>query len=160
MSYRTYVNNRQIFGNDECYPEWIKFIESQGIQVDEDGRYEGELTDFMAAMEAIENIVLDIEAGIQKDLSSMTPRAREATRLHSLFDLGHIKKALNEVKNEADYWPHLFDELYDTIECGYLFMPVVFYDACRDDLELDVRHPNRFRAYKLKPGKTIHISAG
>lgn len=114
----------------------------------------------MAAMEACENIVLRMETDIQKDLAFTGKRAREVTRLHSLFDLGHIKRNLDETKDQAGYRPRLFDELYDAIEYGYLFMPIILYDACKDDLELDVRHPDRFRAYRLKPGKTIHVSAG
>ena len=35
MSYRTYVNDTQIFGNNECYPEWINYIKSKGIEVGE-----------------------------------------------------------------------------------------------------------------------------
>lgn len=30
MSYRTYVNNKQVFGNDEYYPECEEFIASKG----------------------------------------------------------------------------------------------------------------------------------
>ena len=36
MSYRTYINDTQIFGNHECYEEWIDFIKSQGIDANED----------------------------------------------------------------------------------------------------------------------------
>ena len=37
MSYRTYVNDVQVFGNDEYYSEWIEFIKAQGIDVNEEG---------------------------------------------------------------------------------------------------------------------------
>ena len=37
MSYRTRINNIQIFGNDECYPEWMDFLKSKDIEIDEDG---------------------------------------------------------------------------------------------------------------------------
>ena len=40
MSYRTYVNDVQVFGNNEYYPEWIEFIKTQGIDVNENGNYE------------------------------------------------------------------------------------------------------------------------
>lgn len=61
MSYRTYVNNYQIFGNEEYYDEWIEFIQSQGIEVDEEGCYEGEITDFMSGLVVCENIVNKLE---------------------------------------------------------------------------------------------------
>lgn len=37
MSYRTYVNDVQVFGNDEYYSELIEFIKAQGIDVNEEG---------------------------------------------------------------------------------------------------------------------------
>ena len=37
MSYRTYINKTQVFGNSECYPEWIKYIESKGITIPGEG---------------------------------------------------------------------------------------------------------------------------
>ena len=62
MSYRTYINNTQVFGNNECYPEWIKYVESKGITVGEDGDYEGELDDFMEALDVVESIVMRLES--------------------------------------------------------------------------------------------------
>ena len=41
MSYRIRVNGVQIFGNNESYPEWEEFIRSQGIEIGEEGNYEG-----------------------------------------------------------------------------------------------------------------------
>ena len=58
MSYRTWVENTQIFGNNECYQEWLDFIKNSGIDLeDDDGFYEGEITDVMGALTVIENIV-------------------------------------------------------------------------------------------------------
>lgn len=57
MSYRTYINNTQVFGNTECYPEWIKYVESKGITVGEEGNYKGELDDFMEALDVVESIL-------------------------------------------------------------------------------------------------------
>ena len=62
MSYRTYINNTQVFGNSECYPEWIKYVESKGITVGEEGDYEGELDDFMEALDVVESIVMRLES--------------------------------------------------------------------------------------------------
>ena len=47
MSYRTYVNNIQIFGNDESFKEWFLFLESQGIEIDEEGHYDGYISDLL-----------------------------------------------------------------------------------------------------------------
>ena len=35
MSYRTYINGNQVFGNNEYYPEWIEYIESKGIVINQ-----------------------------------------------------------------------------------------------------------------------------
>ena len=56
MSYRTRVNNTQIFGNNEYYIEWEHFIKSQGIEIDDDGCYDGEITDVMGMFDAIDKI--------------------------------------------------------------------------------------------------------
>lgn len=56
MAYRTYINDTQVFGDNEYYQEWIKYIESKGITIDEDGGYEGELDDFMEALDVVESI--------------------------------------------------------------------------------------------------------
>ena len=46
MSYRTTIEDFQIFGNNETYPEWLEFIKSQGITIDEEGNYSGEIHDY------------------------------------------------------------------------------------------------------------------
>lgn len=165
MSYRTYVNGVQVFGNNEYYAKWLLFIKSQGIKVDEEERYEGEITDFMGAMEAIEAVVMDIDKDLREQMASIPASVPADSRIRkgmrSLFDLSGIYENVTAPpKPGCDYRPRLFDELYDKVSDGYLFMPIVFYDACKDLLQLDPSHPNRFRAYKLKPGKTIHVQAG
>jgi hypothetical protein len=60
MSYRTTIESVQLFGNNESYPQWIEFIKSQGISVDADGCYEGDITDFMGAVKAVEEIVMEL----------------------------------------------------------------------------------------------------
>lgn len=58
MSYRTTINGSQLFGNNEFYGEWIDYIKSQGIKIDGNGNYKGEITDFMSALTVIENITM------------------------------------------------------------------------------------------------------
>ena len=58
MAYRTHVNDVQVFGNNETHPEWIEFIKSQGIAVDEDDMYDGVITDFMAALSVANSIFI------------------------------------------------------------------------------------------------------
>lgn len=164
MSYRTYVNGVQVFGNNEHYPEWLDFIREQGIEIGEENQYEGHITDFMGAMETVENIVLRIEKEILENRMSLCGHGTKAAllaekRYPSLFDLTGIKRKLEDTAGDPGYRPRLFDELYDRIDNGYLFMPIMLYDACKDLLDLDLAHPDRFRAYKLKPGEKIHVKA-
>lgn len=37
MSYRIYVNDTQLFGNNESYPEWDDYVKSQGIEIGPEG---------------------------------------------------------------------------------------------------------------------------
>lgn len=62
MSYRTNVNGKQIFGNNEWYDEWGEYLISKGIKISDEGLYKGELDDFMEALEVIEKITMNIEA--------------------------------------------------------------------------------------------------
>ena len=94
MSYRTYINNTQVFGNGECYPEWIKYVESKGITVGEDGDYEGEIDNFMEALDVVESIVMRLE-------SERRERKKKGEKFcsQSIFDLGDI---YNEVVEDPE----------------------------------------------------------
>ena len=57
MSYRTNVNGYQIFGNNEYYTEWIDFLKSEGIEVDEDdGFYDGYIDNLQGMFDVIDAI--------------------------------------------------------------------------------------------------------
>ena len=65
MSYHVYIDNVQLFGNDEDIPAWNEFIKSQGIEIDEaTHEYEGEITDFMGMIECLEFIVQNIQSNL------------------------------------------------------------------------------------------------
>lgn len=157
MSYRTYINGIQVFGNNEYYDEWFEFIRKQGIHIGEEYRYEGTLTDFMGAIEACESVVMRLEA---ERIALRAKAGPLENRYSSLFDLGYIKEKILHPDPARAYNARLFDELYDLSDSGYLFLPMAVYRACKDDLALDPSHPSRFRAYKLKPGRLIRVSAG
>lgn len=153
MSYRTYINNTQVFGNNEYYPKWIEYIKSKGITVNEEGCYEGELTDFMEALDVIEEIVLDLESErrIRKEKG-------EKFRTTSIFDLGNIyDDVVNNPTEES-----LLDKEIHYIENGYMFLPYVFFKACEDIIEykgIGIRQKHA-RIFRLKEGCTITVNAG
>lgn len=101
MSYRTYINNTQVFGNNERYPEWIKYVESKGITVGEEGDYEGELDDFMEALDVVESIVMRLE-------SERRERKKKGEKFfnQSIFDLGDIYNEVVEDPEEESLRRH------------------------------------------------------
>ena len=161
------MNGIQIFGNNEYYPEWIEFVESQGIEVGEEGQYDGVLTDFMGAVDACERIVLRLDDERREQREELRKHGRRDAeseqwieeRYPSLFDLTGIRRKLGK-ETRPECRTHLFDELYDLVNDGYLFIPIALFNACREHLEPDVRHPDRILAYRLKEGCSIPVHAG
>lgn len=145
MSYRTRVNGHQIFGNNECYSEWLTFIKSQGIEINEEGNYEGEITDFMAALEAIEKITMQLH------------HDREG-----LFDFTWVPENVDKEDPSDKYRSSLFDEEIDMVRHSYALLPYQFFLACQDILERGDMYkiPGHAVCYKLKAGKTLHVYAG
>lgn len=156
MSYRTYINEKQVFGNHECYKEWIDFLKKQGIDVNEENEYDGYITDFMGALQVIEDIVLNME---KQRMQKNSEIKSEKCKYSSLFDWSHIPTKLeNEDKNDK-FHTSLFDELFDIVETGYAFLPFAFFLACKDKLEKAKPYSvnGYFHCYKLKDGEKIHV---
>ena len=154
MSYKTNVNGTQIFGNNEWYDEWGEYLISKGIKISDEGLYEGELDDFMEALEVIEKITMNIEA---------KRRERKETGgkffSQSIFDNGDIYDSL---VNDDEHYESLFDKEIEIIKNGYMFLPIQFFKACEDMLEytgIDLKG-NRTYTYKLKDGCKIKVTAG
>lgn len=160
MSYRTYVNDVQVFGNGECYPEWIEFIKSQGINVDDEECYTGEIHDFMGALAVIEKIVLRLNKQREEYKESCGGQIGKR-KIPSLFDFtGNIEKIINQSQDETEGYS-LLDEIFDIINLTYAFMPYVFYNACKDALEPTNSYdsPNHFSCFKIKDGCSIVVEA-
>lgn len=179
MSYRTRINGTQIFGNNEYYPEWIEFIKSQGIVVGEDGDYEGRITDVMGALNTIEDIVFRLAA--EKESRIIT--ADQARYAVKAAGLGDVQKGYDVIReNEKDHNPifdfswqykcmkfdredvyglSITDTLLNVIDTAYIFMPIVFLKACGDCIEkASSDEPGRLKAFKVKEGSSILVSAG
>lgn len=146
MSYKTYVNGTQIFGDNESYPEWINYIKSKGIEVGKYDSYTGELDNFMEALDVIESIVIKLE------------KERRVFHLKSIFDLGEIYNAVAAGQNDES----LLDKEIEYVDNAYMFLPYAFLKACEDIVEytgisVEGRHT---RMYKLKDGCKIKVTAG
>lgn len=149
MSYRTTINGNQLFGNNEFYDEWTDFIKSQGIKIDDDGNYKGEITDFMSALSVIENITMRLH---QERICNQNTK--------SLFDFSYVPDTVEKDK-EDEYGQSLLDAEIELVSNAYAFLPYQFYTFCKD--QLDKEHlfttPGHVYSFKLKPGETIKVEA-
>lgn len=158
MLYKTYVNDVQIFGDGVCYPEWIAFIKSQGIAVEEENCYDGDITDFMAAVEVIESIL----KRLHKEREDHRKQIR-GTDKKCLFDLSYIPRKLEAQgengKGKPRYYLSMLDLLMQATENAYCFLPYTFYMACSGSLEPDApfARPGHLKCWKLKDGMKIHV---
>ena len=177
MSYRTYINGVQVFGNGEYYQEWLDFVRSKGIKVDEEQGYEGDIVDFMEALDVVESITLRLNRERNKHIQLLTKAlgANISPNLvgeipKNLFDMTNIPKkidpdcsiTLEESIGKSRYGTSLLDELMNTIDNAYAFLPYSFYKACESVLErTNVFSSDRhFHCFKVKEGEKIHIKAG
>ena len=160
MSYRTTVNGVQIFGNND-YPEvWIDFVKSQGIEVDENQCYEGDITDFMGALVTLEEYVIQLNKR-REELSEKFNGLIGKNKIENLLDFSNRFEKIANQDPEDKYGYCLFDELMLIIDETYAFIPYVFFKACEDDLvrEHIYTTAKHFHCYKLKDGAKIHVKA-
>lgn len=165
MSYRTSVNDVQIFGNNEYYPEWIEFIKSQGIEVNDDGCYDGEITDVMGALKTIEKIVMQLEKEHREEKvdkwedNYITSESGELYK--SLFNFSYTYDKVVDSEGKR-YSNHLTDLLIEIKNNSYVFMPLAFLQACGESIKKGhiSRTDGRLYTYSLIDGKKIKVHAG
>ena len=173
MSYRTVVNDVQIFGNNEYYPEWIEYIRSQGIEIDEDGCYEGEITDVMGAVIAIEKVIQRLEEERRQKIREFKRSLKNVEekdlpeyvdRPTSLFDFRKNYDDYLDVQErfpDDEYNKSITDRMMDLRKDAYIFMSCLFLDAC-GDMITRVRHftvPGHLNCYEIKKGCRIKVHA-
>lgn len=174
MSFRTTINEVQIFGNNETFTEWLDYLNTKGIKINEEGCYEGEINDFMEMLTVIENITMNMEKHRQEEIIALMEQEKKEPNeylrniLHnpmsehykrSIFDLREIyQDTKEEIDNHDEYGMSLFDRLDQIVKDGYMFMPYAAFKACETDLEpTKEKIASHFKCYKLKPGKTIKV---
>ena len=156
MSYRTNVNNTQIFGNNEYYVEWENFIKSHGIKIDDDGCYDGETDDVMGMFDAIDKITKRlIEERKRQIFNGETDY--NGKPLPELTDLS------NSMWLDDNTSIFMFDK--QMIEHAYCFLPYQVYLAVKDVIEPTHEVYKKdgvnwnFCTYKLKDGAKIRVHA-
>ena len=152
MSYRIWVNNHQLFGNNESYPEWEEWVKSQGVVIGPDGDYNFYTKDFNGMMQAVEKIVIRLikerHQDVLKGEKYFDFRINKEVPYHELGDYSNILEEVEKHNISFHYY------LRDHIENGYFFLTYRLFDICRDKLE------DHLVSYKVKDPKGIEISAG
>ncbi len=156
MSYRTSINGNQIFGNNEWYQEWGDFIESEGIEIDKEGLYDGHIENIQGMFDVIDKITRRL----------IDERHEQVVAGELTWD----KKPYKELTDLSDsMW--LNDETpvfmfnIQMIEHAYCFLPYQLFKAVEDTIEkCEHDEPGAvklgYRYYRLKDGKRICVHAG
>ena len=157
MSYRTYINGTQIFGNNESYPEWFDFIKSKGIEVSEEGSYDGYITDLQGMFNVIDKITQNL----------INKRHEEVLKGEKHWD-GRPYRELTDLSESMwldDNIPLLKYNM-EMINHTYCFMPYQAYKAVENIIKLSdkpyISEDGKewyCCTYKLKPGMMIHVEA-
>lgn len=157
MSYRTNVNGHQIFGNNEYYTDWINFLKSEGIEVDEDdGLYDGYTDNLQGMFDTIDVITKRLIDDRHKKVVAGELNC-DGKPYRELTDLS------DPIWRDDEISVLMFN--IQMIEHAYCFLPYQLFKAVEDIIEkckyddlgaVVLGH----RYYRLKDGKRIHVDAG
>lgn len=159
MYYRTIVNGEQIFAKNEYYSEWIDFIKANGIDVDSEGCYDGEIDDVQGMFEVIDKITRKIIEDRHKKVMK-GENDRKGRPLKELTDLS------GSIWFNKETPILMFNR--QTIEMSYCFLPYRVYLAVKSKIEKvnEVYGENEkdgvkwaLSTYKIKDGEKIRVNA-
>lgn len=155
MSYRTRIQDVQIFGNNEYYEEWIDFLESKGIEVDEDGCYDGEIDD----LQGMFNVIDKITQRLIEERHNRVKKGEKSLNGKPITELADLSQSI-----WLDDKTPLLRYNIQIIENAYIFLPYQVYLAVENIIEEtnEFYHGYKnwaFCTYKLKDGEKIHVSA-
>lgn len=139
MSYRIYVNHKQVLGNNECPKVLTDELKKQGCKFDEDWCFENfEIKDLQGIIEALEKYIYEMEDWTKKHYDG-----------DSIAD---FSKSLDEWKTNFTY------RLTYSIDCGYLFVTYNFLQYIKGDYEEDYNFEKKRMIYKIKEGHHAYMS--
>ena len=157
MSYRTRIEGTQIFGNNDYFKEYTDFLKANDIIENEDGVYDGYITDVKGLFEVIDVIT-------KKLIKEQHERVEKGEK-------DWDDKPLREMADFSDsMWlddktPVLWFN-FRTIKEAYIFLPYQVYKAVENKLEPADKPYEKDEiiwfgcSYKLKEGEKIHVYAG
>ena len=160
MSYRTEINNFQVFGNNEYYQEWIDFLKSENIEIDEEGSYDGYIDNLQGMFNTIDKITRRLINERHDEIVNVKRNNKWGGKPYPHRELTDLSDPL---------W--LNDETpilmwnKQMIENAYCFLPYQVFEAVKDIIEIseEVYKDGTITwdmcSYKLKDGKKIHVHA-
>lgn len=157
MSYRTRINGVQIFGNNDYFNEWADFLKSKGIEIDEDGCYDGNIDDVMGMFEVIDKITKNL-------IKERHEEVKKGEKDFKGNPIGELTDLSNSMWLSDDTPVLMFNQ--QMIENAYCFLPYQVYLAVQDKIEKSKERYIKdgvnwaFCTYKLKEGETIKVHAG
>lgn len=155
MSYRTYINDTQVFGNNEYYQEWADFLSSKGIEIDEDGLYDGYIDDLQGMFNVIDKITQNLID--EKHQQVLKGEKWLDKPIHELTDLSDSMWLDNKT-------PLLMFNIM-VIKEAYCFLPYQVFKSVENLIEkaetpyIDDCKEWLCCSYKLKEGEKIHVRA-
>ena len=144
MAYRTYVGttgkkNIQILGNNESYEPFIYELQRQGIEVNEDGCFSGDIKDLQPIIDVLEKYIMDINEHTMK------------YKNRNIFDMTPSKEQIDSMG--------LTMSLVELRENAYIFVTANLIEYLGDNIGLIYDEKlNRF-VYKIKKGKKVWFEA-
>lgn len=157
MSYRTYINDTQIFGNNESYQEWFDFLKSKGIEISEDGIYDAYIDDLQGMFNVIDKITQNLISKRHEEVL----KGKKDWEGKPYTELTDLSKSMWLAGNVP-----LLKYNMEMINHAYCFMPYQAYKAVEDIIERSdtpyISEDGRewyCCTYKLKVGKKIHVEA-
>lgn len=149
MSYRTYIEGVQIFGNNESYKEWTDFIRANGIEIKNDGEYCGFIKDVQGMFSVIDKIA----KRLMKERHEAVVNGVSGRELTDFSDSIYLD----------DNTPTLFFNM-QILKDAYVFMPYQAYLAVQHKLERCPSYEKdgvdwAFCSFKLKDGLAVLVEA-
>ena len=156
MAYRTRIEGAQVFGNNDYFQEYADFLETNGIKIDEDGMYDGYITDIKGLFDVIDKITRRLIAE-QHERIEKGEKDWDDKPLREMADFSNSMWLNDET-------PVLVFNMR-IMEDAYIFLPYQVYQAIKDKLEPADKPYVKDEmiwfgcSYKLKDGEQIHVDA-
>ena len=145
MSYRNYIGKTkrddiQILSNNETYQPLLDEYKRQGIQIDEDGCYEGKIKELQPIIDVLEKYIFGKNEKLKKDYKI------------NMFDM-----TPDEVALASD---GLTMNMIDKQENAYIFTTANIIKHLGNNVDFAYNFELNKYVFKLKEGKSLWVRGG